>query len=307
MKARTNTIAAGILGVAAVATMPMVANAALDPSDTSIISLYHFNDQVGATPFNNSVKPQFIDTAVTGTPQNHDDLGAASPTWINTPGIGDGKGIDLDKANTQFTRFTSFMNTSQGNYSDGKSFTAMVRLNLGDTVDNQVQDIIGIGSHGISLQGNSTPGTASVNIRVRDQNTFWTLDNSGTTNGAGSTGSSFVMNSGVWTNLFLIYNANTSLTLAFDNGTTFAAQTANGAPSGFDTLTELFDNAGVPWYVGSTGAGVNTLDGQIETIAIWDKALSLSEADAIGLTNVPEPASLGLLGVVMMAGVRCRK
>jgi hypothetical protein len=199
------------------------------------------------------------------------------------------------------------MNTSQGNYSDGKSFTAMVRLNLGDTVDNQVQDIIGIGSHGISLQGNSTPGTASVNIRVRDQNTFWTLDNSGTTNGAGSTGSSFVMNSGVWTNLFLIYNANTSLTLAFDNGTTFAAQTANGAPSGFDTLTELFDNAGVPWYVGSTGAGVNTLDGQIETIAIWDKALSLSEADAIGLTNVPEPASLGLLGVVMMAGVRCRK
>ena len=307
MKAGTSEIAAGLLSVAAIATIPMVASAALNINDPSIINLYHFNDQVGANPFNNGVPGQFVDTAITGTPQNHDDLSAASPTWVNTPGIGDGKGIDLDRASTQYTRFSPWMNTSQGSYSNGKSFSVMVRLNAGALVDNAVYDVIGIGSHKISLQGNSTPNTAGVNIQVRDQNTFWTLNNSGTTNGSGSSGASFVLNGGEWINLFMIYNANTSLTLAYDNGTTFAAQTATGAPAGFDTLGELFDNAGVHWFVGSTGAGVNTFDGQIETIAIWDKALTTAEADAIGLTNVPEPAGVGVLGLAALAATRRRK
>jgi MYXO-CTERM domain-containing protein len=41
---------------------------------------------------------------------------------------------------------------------------------------------------------------------------------------------------------------------------------------------------------------------------MWDKALSISEAQAIGLTNVPEPASAGLAvaGLALLASRRRR-
>lgn len=311
---QTRTIqasAAFLVATASLGVLPQISPAALNPSDPSIIGLYLLNDQVGSNPFNNSVLGQFVDTAPIGVAHNHDDLSAASPTWVSTPGIGTGTGLDFERSNTEYTRFSGWMATAQGNYANGRSFTAMMRINAESLADNQTYNLIGTGSHGITLSGVSTPNTARVDIRLRDQDTFWNLDSYGTTNGGGSSGPSFSVITGQWVNLFLIYEANATpanavLKVAMDDGTTFSAQTATGAPGGFDTLGTLYDNAGNHWFVGSIGAASNTFDGMIESIVIWDKALTNAEADAINLTNVPEPAAISLLGLGALA-LRRRK
>ena len=314
-----------LLGLAAIViASPSIASAALVTTDPSIINLYRLNEQTSGQLVNSPLPGQFLDTAPTGTPQNHDDLNANGPTWgtgaayeqASVP-VGDGIGLGFNRSNTEYTRFQAWMGTPQGNYTNGKSFSMMIRVKPGTLVDNETYDLIGNGSHGITLRGNSTPGTASVNFRLRDQNTFWTLNGSGgsvdpASTGGGSMGANFIANSGTWANLFLIYDANVTpalsrLTVAIDDGS-FKAQTSIGAPTGFDTIAEGFDNAGVAWFVGSAGSATNDYDGLIESIVFWDKALTNEQASAIGLTNgeVPEPAMGSLLLVAGGLAMRRR-
>jgi len=306
-----NKASFSLLAAIAIAA-PVTASAALVLTDPSIINLYKLNEQTSGS-LTNGIPNSFLDSAPTGSPQNHDDLSANAPTWGNgvayeqsAVAIGDGIGLGFNRANTEYTRFKGWMSTPQGSYSDGKSFSMMVRMKPGALIDNAVYDVIGTGSHGVTLVGNGTPGTASVNFRLRDQNNFWTLNGSGgsadlASTGGASTGANFIVNTDVWANVFLIYEANVNpalsrLTVAMDDGT-FNAQTSIGAPAGFNTVAEGFDNPGNAWFVGSIGSPANNYNGLIESIVFWDRALTNSEASAIGLTNaeVPEPALGSLL------------
>lgn len=298
----------------AVGMLPAVSSAALDVTDPSIISLYLLNDQVGSNPFNNAVKPQFYDTAPTGTAQNHDDLQSiASPTWVSTPGIGTGTGLDFERDNLQATRFEGWMSTSQGNYAPGGSFSLMVRLKAESLQDNTFYNVLGTGAHGITLQGSSAPNTGNASFKMRDSSEYWNIDTSGNTNSPNSSGSSVVITTGEWINLFVMYEANANpansvLTIAVDNGTLFGAQkTVGGAPAGFDSIAEGFDNGNYAWYVGDNSTGTSTFDGMIESIVIWDRALTPTEAASIGFTNVPEPAGLSLVGIGAAALLRRRR
>ena len=285
-----------LFGCVAVGALTASSFGQLQTTDPSIINLYRFNE-ASSGDLTNSVPGSFVDTAPTGTPQNHDDLSAGAPTWTSGLPVGDGIGLTFNRSEVDFTRFAAWMNTPQGNYTNGKSFTVMVRLNAASLVDNNTYDVVGIGSHRITLAGSGEPDTASVGVNVRDQDTYFTLDSLGTTNGSSSSGAAFKLRENTWSNLFLIYDANSSLTVAIDDGTNFFSQVATGAPGGFNTVTEGFDNATVPWFVGSLGSGVNTFDGAIESIAIWDRALTTVEADAIGLStsDVPEPGAASVL------------
>jgi hypothetical protein len=300
-----------LCGCAVLGAVASSSFAALNVADPSLINLYQFNEATSGD-LTNGTPGSFLDTAPTGTPQNHDDLSASPPTWTSGLPVGDGIGLTFNRSEVDYTRFAAWMNTPQGNYANGKSFSVMVRLNAASFADNNTYDVIGIGSHHISLAGSGEANTAVVGVNVRDQDTHFTLDSNGTTTGSSSSGTAFKLHTNTWSNLFLIYNANSSLTVALDDGTNFYSQTATGVPSGFDTLTEGFDNATVPWFVGSLGSGVNTFDGTIESIAIWDKALTPAEADAINLTTtsgVPEPAatSVLLLGAAAAALRRRRR
>src|SRR5687768_17081585 len=68
----------GVVGMGLIASTSF---AALDPSDPSIINLYRFNEATSGDLVNSPFPNQFLDTAPTGTPQNHDDLNAGNPTW----------------------------------------------------------------------------------------------------------------------------------------------------------------------------------------------------------------------------------
>lgn len=302
---------ATMLACAAVGAVTSTTFAALDPTDASIINLYRFNEATSGDLVNSPFPNQFLDTAPTGTPQNHDDISANGPAWVSGLPVGDGIGLSFDASNTEYTRFTGWSATPQGNYTNGQSFTAMVRLNAATLADNVTYRILGSGLNNISLNGSGEPNTASVSVSLRDQNTQLTISSLGPTNAPDSSGSAGKVSTNKWFNVFLIYSANNTLSVAIDDGTTFTAQTTIGLPSGFDTIGEGFDNAGTSWFVGSLGDGTQLFDGTIESIAIWDKALTLAEADAIDLTTVaavPEPAmaAMLLLGLAASAARRRR-
>lgn len=308
---KTTTATMALIGAAAIGAVTQVSSAALNPSDPSIINLYRLNEQAPGGPFNNAVSGQFLDTAVTGTPQNHEDVASApSPTWVSTGAVGDGVGLSFSRAASQHTRFEPWMHLTQGNYSPGDSFTVMVRLNAAALADNTTYDLLGTGSNQIRLEGSgSAPNSAAVRVQLRDPDTFWFVDSFGNTSaGSSSSGASFVVTAGTWANVFLIYEAGASLKVAMDNGTSFAAQTTTGVPATFDPIAQGFDNASsARWFVGSTGSPTTTsYDGVIESIVIWDKALTNAEADAIDFTTVPEPAAVSLLGLGALA-LRRRK
>jgi len=291
--------------LAATGSLPVYAD--LNLSDPSIINLYRLNEQTSGQ-LDNSVDGSFLDTAPTGTPQNHADFiddPSDGPAWTTGAAyssgsgtVGDGTGLSFTRADKDRTRVNGWMSTPQGNYSDGKSFSLMVRVKPGALADNQNYDLVHNGTqHGISLQGSGNPNTAGVTVSLRDQNTFWTFNGYGNSDpnypgseGQNSAGASFFVTSGQWSNLFLIYEANANpnlsrLTVAMDDGTGLKAQTSMGAPGGFDTIAEGFDNPGSPWFIGSNGGDTNTYDGLVESIVVWDKALTNEEAGAIGLLN----------------------
>jgi len=301
------------LGAIALAT-PSVASAALVLSDPSIINLYRLNEQTSGQ-LENSVLGSYVDTAPTGTAQNHDDFFDGSsdgPAWTSGAAynsvsgtVGDGTGLAFTRSDNDRTRSSPWMNTAQGNYSNGKSYSLMIRVKAGELLDNTSYPLIGMGSHGITLNGVSGGGQAAVSIRVRDgsggvNETYWSFDSLGTGD-PNSSGPAFKLQSGTWANLFLIYDANARLTVAMDDGTNFYAQTSVVPPAGFDTLGTGFSDHDRHWILGSnTTAEGGGYDGLVESVVYWDKALTNAEASAIGLTNqvIPEP----MLGSLLATG-----
>jgi len=295
-----------------VAVLAVVSQADLVVTDSSIISFYRL-DEATTGNLDNSVKGSFSDSAPTGTAQDHDDFNDGTsdgPAW-STMSVGTGSGLVFDKADNDRTRAAGWMNVAQGNYSEGKSFTIMARVYATEAIDNAVYALYVNGyTSGLRLKGTSV-GTLTVDASLRDgaanggTETYWNV-----TSGAASPDVWWI-DKDKWHNVFLIYEANTGLTVAADDGTTFMSYTDTSVPAGFDTLSHGFSDSSRHWFMGTNDLnrtdGYSVYDGRMESVVLWDKALSLSEADAINLTNIPEPATIAFLGIGAMALIRRRK
>ncbi len=291
MCARSSRRSVPFLLAAAIAA-PAIAS--LNTADPSIINLWRLNEQTSGELINN-INASFLDTAPTGTPQNHEDFYGLGPDWTSGSAydfsggvVGDGIGLSFTRADMERTRVSPWYNVPQGNYTNGSSFTIMLRLNAAELTDNLYYDLFGFGSTAITLAGASPGGKARLDVRIRDGGVGGNgAENYWTATSYTNDGPAFALNSGVWTNLFVIYNANTSITLASDDGTTFLANSNSAVPDGFNSLVEGFSDSDRRWFIGALDSlEPNTYDGLIESIVVWDRALTPAEAAGIGLTNV---------------------
>lgn len=322
-----------LFAIPALVALASTAVADLDINDSSIILLHQFNEQTSGNIDNLQVSPDpFVDTAVTGTAQNHEDFGdgdSDGPAWgggaaftSGASAVGTGTGLIFDAGDNDHTRYSNWLATSQGNYSNGQSFTLMMRINT-DLPDNTTRGLNAFGSTSnyLELQG----GGSGVILRTRlregvggGETSFYysSVGTGGIDNGSfvggpdTAAGGGFVLDRDEWNNVFLIYEADTSITLAIDDGTTFSYITTNAINDpGFDTTTNGFADAGINGVLASlfvSADNPSTLGTLIESQVVWDRALSISEADAIGLSNVPEPATFGLLAVGSLCLIRRR-
>jgi hypothetical protein len=280
---------------------------ALNVNDPGLIVLYQFNEGTPGNTFTNGVFGSFVDTAVTGTPQNHDDASSfPSPMWgggADYAGIGDGVGLTFDRAAGTVVRALPWQSISQGNYNPGGSYTEFFRVYSNNFAATNTYRLYGTSSNRIQLVS-PEDHQAVIDLQIREgaggSETKWNY----------ATDDVLTMNDGKWYNLFVMYNANTSITVALDDGTTFQSVTTLDVPSSFDTLSfGMSDGSQDPkigsWYNAADPG--NAWGGRIESCAVWDRALTLSEAQAIGFTNVPEPVSMLLFGVGAVLMSRKRK
>jgi hypothetical protein len=287
-----------VLMVLVVGVLGVLSQAALVVNDASIISLYKLDEAISGQLENRPVPnvPAFYDTAPTGTAQNHDDFDDGTsngPVWSTMP-VGTGSGLVFDRNGNDRTRAAGWMNVSQGNYTEGDSFTIMARVYATHVVENYVYPVFVNGyTSGLRLQGTSV-GTLNVQATLRDgtpTETYWQA------NSDAPSPSDWSISKDKWYNIFMIYQANTGLTVAADDGTIFKSFTNTTVPVGFDSLAKGFSDSSRHWFMGSNTTATGAYDGSIESIVLWDKALSLSEADTINLTNIPEPATICLLSL----------
>ncbi|MHB9071212.1 MAG: PEP-CTERM sorting domain-containing protein [Sedimentisphaerales bacterium] len=280
-------------------------------SDTSIINLYQLNEQSSGSLTNN-IPGSFVDSAVTGTAQNHDDAAWPAPVWgsgSDFAGIGDGRGLTFSRSAGQLTRALPWMNVSQGNYVNGGSFTIMTRLYASSLVDGASYGLLGTTSNYINIDGVSG-NRGKFMTRIREGGgggeTSWYFDSFSGTGGGVSGNSWLSINQATWYNVFLIYDADAGLTIATDDGTTFNWIKTTNVPADFSTLAYGFSDPDRHTIIGNNvGAVTYTgFDGRMESIVMWDKALTNTEADAIGFTTIPEPATMALLGMGLLAIVR---
>jgi len=299
--------------------------ASLDLGDTSIIVLHQLNEQTSGQ-LNNAVDQSFLDTAVTGVAQNHEDFsdGASDgPAWSSGAlfesggnAVGTGTGLSLTKSDNDHSRFEPWQNQSEGFYTEGGSFTLMMRINAHGVADNTSQSLTGTTSNFLSLSGRSTGTDATVGVRLREGagggETAFLYDSLGAGGATTAAGSFFTLNFNTWYNVFLIYDANASVTVAIDDGSTFSfIRTTDIAGISFDSLTHGFSDSNRSAGLGTLapGTGLDTFDGEIESLVVFDRVLTDLEADAIDLDNlvVPEPATLIMVGVGLLMVLPGRK
>jgi len=304
ISARSRTI--GAFCVLIMAGVSAVSDGELNPLDPGIISFYRF-DEATSGNLDNSVKGSFSDSALTGTAQNHDDFddGASDgPSWAggsafepNSVRVGTGTGLIFEKDDNDRTRAEGWMNTNQGDYSEGGSFTIMARIYGTEAIDNTLYAVYANGyTSGLRLEGTSV-GTLVVKASVRDggpTEAYWNVSS-----GAAQP-SVWWIDPNRWHNVFMIYEANTSLTVAADDGVTFQSFTDTTVPAGFDSLAEGFSDSSRHWMFGTNDLnrtdGYSVFDGRLECLVIWDRALTLEQADAIDLEtplNCPEMLEAG--------------
>ena len=132
--------------------------AELNTADPSIINLYLLNEQTSG-PLTNFVV-SFYDTAPTGTAQNHDTFSGSGPYWgtgadfeAGGVAVGTGTGLTFDRSNGEHTRHAAWLTTSQGNYNNGDSYTAMTRVFATEAIDNTFYHTLGSYAHYIQFQG----------------------------------------------------------------------------------------------------------------------------------------------------------
>jgi len=277
---------------------------ALHTNDPGIIVLFLLNEQTSGA-LDNSTSSQFFDTALTGTAQDHTKNTFVNPEWSTngfTAGaqtVGTGTGVAFNRAKNSRTRFAAWMNVSQGDYSDGKDFTVMVRARFTNTAFSAggYYGAFGFHSQNLSVLG-SVSGKGVLRATVRDDPTdtefYWHCRSDDT--GGGFDGTTFEIETNTWYNLFYMYEQNARLTIAADDGALFAWVSSvniptNAAGDVFDTSVRFSDSTG-PFPIGTShwGPTVNwSWDGLIECVAIWDRVLTLAEANRIDFLNGQMP------------------
>lgn len=297
-----------VRNLAAVMLIAVISSAA----SASVITLYELDKGTVGTNLNNSdtTKSLVLDTAPLGTAEFHDEFNdgtSSGPAWVSTGTVGNGVGMEFSRTDGDGdrTRVTGWLHTSQGSYSEGKSFTVMARVKAAEAVDGRVYNIFGLlGYDSLALEGTST-GQLTIKTVVRDGTA-----NGGSevrwyaTSGDNSNNELFFIDTDKWYNVFLIYNANSSIILAADDGTTFVSNTNTSVPAGFDSLSHLFSDSSRHWVIGGNSTTAGTFEGTIEAISVYDGALSLSEADAM---TIPEPATAAFLGLGLISLLKRRK
>lgn len=265
------------------------------PQDTHIINLYLFNEgNAESWRLNNDVANSFIDSAPTGTAQNHQEASWPAPRWgsgADFAGIGTGTGLIFSRIKGEITRAAPWMNVDQGDFVNGLSYTVMLRIYATTLANGVSYGLFGTTSNYIKIDGVSG-NKGKINVRIREGadggETSWYFD-SNVGLGSGVTGTAnLTINQGTWYNLFMIYAADNSITIAIDNGTTFSWIKTTNVPADFSTMANGFSDPDRHSIIGSyVGASDFTgFDGRIESIAIWDKALTTTEADDVNLGNV---------------------
>jgi hypothetical protein len=150
-----------------------------------------------------------------------------------------------------------------------------------------------------------------VDVRLRglaNGETEWLFDSFGST-GAITTGGNFSLQPNTWYNVFMIYEANTAITLAADDGTSLSWLRTEDKPAMFDSVSSGWSDASRARTIAALSpstAPADPFDGRLESIVTWDRALTLGEADAIGFANIPEPAT-GLLALLGGLGLLLRR
>jgi len=284
----------------------------LHTDDPNIIVLFLLNEQTSGA-LDNRAPPQFSDSALSGTAQDHTRNAFVNPEWstngftARAPTVGAGIGVAFDRSNNSRTQFAAWMNVSQGYYSDGKDFTVMVRARFTNTAfsADEKYGVFGFHSQNLSVLGSGS-GKGILRATVRDDPTstefYWRCRSDDTGNGFG--GSTFEIETDKWYNFFYMYEQNAELTIAADDGTLFAWVSSVNIPTNtagdvFDTSVKFSDSTG-PFPIGTShwGPTVNwSWDGLIECVAIWDRVLTPNEADRIGFLNgrmPPEGTMIGL-------------
>ncbi|MHB9071211.1 MAG: hypothetical protein ACYC54_12695 [Sedimentisphaerales bacterium] len=264
------------------------------PQDTHIINLYLFNEGNSESgSLNNADSNSFIDSALTGTMQNHENASWPAPVWgsgSNFAGVGTGTGLIFNRIAGQLARAKPWMNVDQGDYANGLSYTVMLRIYATSLSDGVSYGLLGTTSNYININGVSgNRGKIMVKIREGTDGgeTSWYFDSYVATGGSVSGTGFLTINQNTWYNLFVIYNADNSITIATDNGTAFTWIKTSNVPADFSTLANGFSDTDRHTIIGSNVGAVDYggFDGRIESIAIWDKALTTIEADNINLGN----------------------
>lgn len=271
------------------------------------INYFEFNEGVIGTNLDNTDATHTLitDTAPLGSPQFHDnfdDGDSNGPGWVSTGAIGDGVGLEFSRADGagDRTRISQWLNLSQGDYIEGGSFTIMARVKASEAVDGRKYTIFGLeGYETLTLEGTSTgqllvkglvrDGTANAGSEIR-----WNASS-----GDNSNNELFFIDTDTWYNVFLIYNANTSLTVAADDGVNFVSNTNSTVPAGFDSLTHLFADSARHWIIGSSVTTSGEFEGIIELIRVYDEAISLAKADAVGTEAVMDCNDVHQLGFAL--------
>lgn len=267
--------------------IPEEPNEPVNLNDPDIINLYVFDEQ-SSGQLENTPDPVFFDTAITGTAQDHsifNDFPSDGPAWTSGLPVGNGNGLTFDKADNDRTRVEGWLHLTQGDYSEGQSFTIMARVKPTEAVDGSQYIIYGLnGYETLYMEGTST-GKLQLKALLRD----------GAANGGSETrwwvSSDIFLDPNKWYNIFLVYNANTSVVLAADDQSSFLSYNDTAVPAGFDSLTHKFADSTRTWVIGSrsesTPSGV--FAGVMDMIAVWDRALSPQEAEALNLQNTELP------------------
>jgi len=251
----------------------------------------------------------------------------ASPALDGTVAGSNTAQVDRTAAGPRPPAFAGFESTNNGPEFDGAGehividdpgTDSVLDFGLNDEITLEawvnVNSISNDGQDYIIAKGRTDQGDAAHNygLRVRDlagdgssaHISFLYRNDSGGWGGRWQTTANFTPGDGQWHHLVVTYTfGDASSIVGYIDGVASGGSWDLGG-NGADTPVQ--SNAQL-WLAGSSGSG--DLDGQIDEIAIYDRALSATEVAEHYNAAVPEPASalLAIFGVAGLLGWRCTR